>query len=81
MISLLTPVILLNLIMEMIGAFQCFVELFVIIKGGPSDAAPLWPAARQRFRLLPNGLCLGNGLNALRADHGHHVPIPRISDR
>jgi len=48
MISILTPVILLNLIMEMIGAFQCFVELSVITKGEPSDAA------------LPYGLLLDN---------------------
>lgn len=37
-IPLLTPVILFNLIMGMIGGFQYFVEPYVITKGGPSDA-------------------------------------------
>jgi multiple sugar transport system permease protein len=37
-IPLLTPVILFNLIMGMIGGFQYFVEPFVITQGGPVDS-------------------------------------------
>jgi multiple sugar transport system permease protein len=37
-IPLLTPVILFNLIMGLIGGFQYFVEPFVITQGGPVDS-------------------------------------------
>ena len=53
---MLSPTILFNLIMNMIGSFQVFTESYVITKGGPVDSTyfyvlHLYRTAFENFRM------------------------------
>jgi len=56
-LPLLTPVILFNLVMSVIGAFQVFTEAYVMTKGGPDDSTMFY--ALYLFKRAWNFLDLG----------------------